>query len=296
MGGAVSSLHRLRNQFLIRLYKKGLVDNTKTIRSLFESVGMKKDDLQVLTKLELKEILGDDSIDILEELFDKCKFEGDCIPLNFIIDFLEKGMFTPTTIETVKKQISSITIYPEVWKVLGLMKENEFVTTTATTTSTAMTKYDNGKKQKEKESSKNNNLKGHMMWKKHETVIQERVVKHITIDKEGNMTELITTDKSQNDIIHIESKITGEFAHREYTQQEQTEELDRDISTFVRATEEYIHLKSKEDEYEYLHSEVPPQQTEENTSYDLNDENEYESSQRSCSNDDDILHDTEDGG
>ena len=296
MGGAVSSLHRLRNQFLIRLYKKGLVDNTKTIRSLFESVGMKKDDLQVLTKLELKEILGDDSIDILEELFDKCKFEGDCIPLNFIIDFLEKGMFTPATIETVKKQISSITIYPEVWKVLGLMKENEFVTTTATTTSTAMTKYDNGKKQKEKESSKNNNLKGHMMWKKHETVIQERVVKHITIDKEGNMTELITTDKSQNDIIHIESKITGEFAHREYTQQEQTEELDRDISTFVRATEEYIHLKSKEDEYEYLHSEVPPQQTEENTSYDLNDENEYESSQRSCSNDDDILHDTEDGG
>ena len=44
------------------------------------------------------------------------------------------------------------------------------------------------------------------------------------------------------------------------------------------ATEEYIHLKSKEDEYEYVHSEVPPQ-TEQNTSNELDSE-DFDSTQR----------------
>ena len=251
MGGAVSSLHRLRNKFLIRLYKKGLVDNNNTIRSLFERDGIEEEGVHVITKSKLIAIIGIDSIDILEELFDRCTFQNDSIPLNFIIDFLENGLFTQTTMETVKKQISSASIYPEVRKTLGLLQPNEH--------SCAITVYNGVDKNDDKETPKENVVKGRSMWKKHETVIQERIVKQITVDKDGKINELITTDKSQNDIIHIESKLTGEFVHREYTQQEQTEELDKDMSTFIRATEEYIHLKSKEDEYEYLHSEVPPQ-------------------------------------
>ena len=108
----------------------------------------------------------------------------------------------------------------------------------------------------------------------------------------GKINELITTDKSQNDVIHIESKITGEFAHREYTQQEQTEILDEDMSSFVRATEEYIHLKSREDEYEYVHSEIPPQ-TEQNTSNELEDSEDFKSTQRSFDVDDEMINDSE---
>jgi hypothetical protein len=287
MGGAVSSLHRLRNQFLIRLYKKGLVDNTNTIRSLFESIGAgtEKDGIHSLTKAELKDIFGEDSIDILEELVLNCRFENDCIPVNFIVDFLEKGIFNPTTIETVKKQISSVNIYPEVWTVLGFKREDEY--------STKMTVYsnENNKEQtnEDREESSKCNTIGHSMWKKHETVIQERIVKHTTIDKDGNINELITTDKSQNDVIHIESKVTGEFAHREYTQQEQTEELDKDLSSFVRATEEYIHLKSIEDEYEYLHSDVPTPTEENISSNDVDEEEHEESTERDYIADDDIL-------
>lgn len=278
MGGAVSSLHRLRNKFLIRIYKKGLVDNKNTIRSLFESDGIEIQGVNVITKSKLTEIIGNDSIDILEELFDRCKFQNDSIPVKFIIEFLENGLFTPTTMETVKKQISSTSIYPDVRKSLGLLEPNEYFS--------AITVH-NDVGNKQKQLSKKDVGKAHSMWKKHETVIQERIVKQITIDKDGSINELITTDKSQNDIIHIESKLTGEFVHREYTQQEQTEELDKDISTFIRATEEYIHLKSKEDEYEYLHSEVPPQSEEHKPNSDIEEECDSVEDRYS---DDELLH------
>ena len=67
--------------------------------------------------------------------------------------------------------------------------------------------------------------------------------------------------------------------------------MDKDMSTFVRATEEYIHLKSKEDEYEYVHSEVPPQ-TEQNTSNELDSE-DFDSTQRSFDVEDEMPQDTE---
>lgn len=34
--------------------------------------------------------------------------------------------------------------------------------------------------------------------------------------------------------------------------------MDDEQITFIRASEEYIHLKRDDDEYEYVHSEIPP--------------------------------------
>ena len=54
------------------------------------------------------------------------------------------------------------------------------------------------------------------IWKKQETVIQPR----ITID-DGVRRELIETDTSQNEVVHLETKdFGGELSHKEYTQQE----------------------------------------------------------------------------
>ena len=88
-----------------------------------------------------------------------------------------------------------------------------------------------------------------------------RIVVYISFDKEGVTHKVTETDKTQKDIIHVENS-SGVFAHREYTQQEQTEDMDDEQITFIRATEEYIHLKRDDDEYEYVHSEVPPASTE----------------------------------
>ena len=49
------------------------------------------------------------------------------------------------------------------------------------------------------------------IWKKQETVIQPR----ITIDDDGVRRELIETDTSQNEVIHLETKDFGEFSHKE---------------------------------------------------------------------------------
>ena len=79
------------------------------------------------------------------------------------------------------------------------------------------------------------------LWRKRETVIHERIVCYTTVDPEGGemlfccsltpsffksvrfiipfvwtgVQELVETEKSQNEIIHLECKETGEFAHRE---------------------------------------------------------------------------------
>jgi len=87
-----------------------------------------------------------------------------------------------------------------------------------------------------------------------------RTVVYVSIDKEGVTHTVTETDKTQKDIIHLENS-SGLFAHREYTQQEQTEDMDEEQITCIRASEEYIHLKRDDDEYEYVHSDIPPAPT-----------------------------------
>ena len=97
------------------------------------------------------------------------------------------------------------------------------------------------------------------MWKKHEITINEKIIITTTVEN-GIRRILVESDRSQNEVIHIENE-SGDFAHREYSQQEQTEQLDGELATFLRATEEFVHLKKDDDEYEFLHADIPDNDT-----------------------------------
>ena len=58
-------------------------------------------------------------------------------------------------------------------------------------------------------------------------------------------------------ILHMECKDTGEFAHRESTEYEQTEVFNKEVVSTEHGNEEYVHLKSQHDEYEHLESNMP---------------------------------------
>ncbi|CAM9408341.1 unnamed protein product [Ectocarpus sp. 12 AP-2014] len=64
---------------------------------------------------------------------------------------------------------------------------------------------------------------GKPVWRKRETLIQERIVQYTTLDEEGAVQELFETEKSQTEVLHMECKRTGEFAHRESTHYESGE-------------------------------------------------------------------------
>ena len=55
----------------------------------------------------------------------------------------------------------------------------------------------------------------------------------------------------------MECKDTGEFAHRESTEYEQTEVFNKELVSTEHGNEEYVHLKSQHDEYEHLESNMP---------------------------------------
>ncbi|ETV80521.1 hypothetical protein H257_06783 [Aphanomyces astaci] len=94
------------------------------------------------------------------------------------------------------------------------------------------------------------------LWKKREITIQERIVEYTKIDDDGNPQHLIEKEKHQHEIIHMEST-TGEFAHREITYFEQSEELNKEIVHLDTGKEEFVHLKSKDDEISHFESTMP---------------------------------------
>lgn len=55
----------------------------------------------------------------------------------------------------------------------------------------------------------------------------------------------------------MECRETGEFAHRESTQYEQMESFNEEVVAEVRGAEEYVHLKSLDDEFHYMESTMP---------------------------------------
>ncbi|CAM9921906.1 unnamed protein product, partial [Choristocarpus tenellus] len=67
------------------------------------------------------------------------------------------------------------------------------------------------------------------VWRKKETLIQERIVQYTTLDESGQMQELYETEKSQTEVLHMECKLTGEFAHREKTQYESGETFNGEV-------------------------------------------------------------------
>ena len=95
------------------------------------------------------------------------------------------------------------------------------------------------------------------LWRKREVVRQERTVEYITIDADGIKQELVEKEISQTEVLHMECRETGEFAHRETTQYEQLETFNDEVVVEEHGTEEYVHLKSLDDEVEYMKSNMP---------------------------------------
>ena len=248
MGGNISSLHRLRNRVLIKVYTQ---DTAKSVSDIFQGRG------QTLSCEDLTAVFGKEAKPIIEDLLQtysrssSCSFKNDGIPRRLVEEFLESGSLHETAKSFANNNLGDTGrgtgTAPEIEIEKSLILYNKDNKNISFSTPAGNLNPKN---------FKNLNINLENVWKKHETVIQERTVRHITIEN-GITRELIETDKSQNEVVHIEDKTTGEFAHREYSQQEQTEELDGEMATFIRATEDYIHLKSATDEYEYVHSDVP---------------------------------------
>jgi len=100
------------------------------------------------------------------------------------------------------------------------------------------------------------------LFRKRETEIHERIVQYTTIDADGTVQELIETQRSHNEVVHLECKESGEFVHRERLNIEQWETFNNEVVSEERGHEEYLHLKSKEDEYEHLDSNMPKKEEE----------------------------------
>lgn len=94
------------------------------------------------------------------------------------------------------------------------------------------------------------------LWKKREITIQERITEYTKIDEQGRPQHLIEKEKHQTEVIHMET-LDGEFAHREITQFEQTEQLNDEIVHHEHGREEFVHLKSEHDEISRFESSIP---------------------------------------
>ena len=97
------------------------------------------------------------------------------------------------------------------------------------------------------------------VWRKREVVKQERTIHYTTVDDDGQLQELVETETSQREVLHMESRDTGVFAHRETTLYETKETFNDEVVNLQTGQEEYVHLKSVDDEYEYMDSSgMPP--------------------------------------
>lgn len=190
---------------------------------------------------------------VLKCLLNKCGFRGNSILFDDFIAFLECGIITTGSSlknkEVVKKRktiASSIKsepfVYKEVWNALGfssLSSCREIVVRTD------LPKMPN-------KSRKNINV-----WKKHETTIQQKIIKYYTYNAAGTLEKLEEREKKQDDVVHMECNDTKQFAHHELSQYEKTETYNGEVISIQRGTEEGVHLKSLNDEYEYFDGYIP---------------------------------------
>ncbi|CAM9977576.1 unnamed protein product, partial [Ectocarpus fasciculatus] len=98
---------------------------------------------------------------------------------------------------------------------------------------------------------------GKPLWRKREVVKSERTVHYTTVDASGLLQELVEKECTETEVLHMECRETGEFAHRETTKYEQQETFNDEIVAEEKGTEEYVHLKSQDDEIEFMESNMP---------------------------------------
>ena len=116
MGSSVSSLHKLRKQFLIQLFQLGLCDVTlvDVFMSLEGDTKLKRDDFLNL--------FGFQSHEIIDEVFG-CKILSSgvtSIPLSYVLSFLENGSINQRMREHCQVGMNAHGVYPEVWKLLNV--------------------------------------------------------------------------------------------------------------------------------------------------------------------------------
>jgi hypothetical protein len=73
-------------------------------------------------------------------------------------------------------------------------------------------------------------ISGKALWRKREVVRQEKSVHYTTIDEDGGYQELVEKETTQTEVLHMECRETGEFAHRELTEFEQVETFNDEVS------------------------------------------------------------------
>ena len=54
------------------------------------------------------------------------------------------------------------------------------------------------------------------------------------------------SEKTQTEVTHMECKDSGEYAHKETTEYEQSEHFNSELVNVERGQEEYVHLKVSE--------------------------------------------------
>lgn len=292
MGSGVSTLARLRKSLVIKAYN--LRSEGQTLDQQFREYAFRKpgesstgstgSTTYYITFSDVKKCLqlnnsSNSWVDDLFKMFDESLSE--MINFDDFISFLESGKLPtdrnsnklPSPLRKAKSEIPPIPPTPtptqsstyrsdensKFWSqefidddqnfIVTMPAEddppicNEFALTTTGTRSPSL--------------PSNSDLAKKPMWRKREFVKQERIVQYTTIDESGETQELIEKEIQQTEILHMECRETGEFAHRETTHYEQTETFNDEVVNEQKGTEEYVHLKSLEDEYEYMESNLP---------------------------------------
>lgn len=74
------------------------------------------------------------------------------------------------------------------------------------------------------------------LWRKREVIRHEKSVYYTTFDGEGGQQELVEKETTQTEVLHMECRNTGEFAHKEVTTYEQLETFNGEVFYLLNAS------------------------------------------------------------
>jgi len=179
------------------------------------------------------------------------------------IEYMDKGQDRPVDNPSIDEPVEVVAgsdavekvvpdcMYSDVYESLGFAPGGSSDMVLGPSAVTTMVPYDRRRRLLQIKAT------GRSLWRKREVVVHQRTVHYTTVDEDGFVQELVEIEKNQTEILHCEAKDTGEFAHRETTNFEAIETFNDDLVNERRGSEEYVHLKSKFDEYEKWDSNMP---------------------------------------
>lgn len=261
---SASRLRKARAKLLTRFYNSCNNKESK-LASIFENYrqwtpsGCYNYRESVISRNNISEAIGDESGNIVDEIFSILGIQKENrILFSSFLRYLETGQILPPKdfrVTNEKRECSHYAleqqraVYGSVWCLLNFQCVHTLDSKCCNTLSFPLKTYiPNTKKEIHYPGG---------IWKKKETTIHEKITIYTTIDEDGTLQELTETEKKMDEVFHMETKDTGEFSHREFSQYEKTEKFNKEPITGIRGTEEYIHLKSTDDEYECFDNNMP---------------------------------------